>query len=45
MGDFLKLMSTIKVTGSKSAKERAATVAKFGRFFMGQLWNTYGPEL
>lgn len=45
MGDFLKLMSTIKVTGSKSAKDRAATVAKFGRFFMGQLWNTYGPEL
>lgn len=43
MGDFLRLMSTIKVTGSKSAKERAATAAKFGRFFMGELWNTYGP--
>lgn len=45
MGDFLKLMSTIKVTGTKSAKERTAATAKFGRFFMGQLWNTYGPEL
>jgi cholesterol oxidase len=45
MGDFLKLMSTVKVTGTKSAKERTATVAKFGRFFMGQLWDTYGPEI
>ena len=45
MGDFLKLMSTIKVTGAKSAKERAATVTKFGSFFMGELWETYGPEI
>ena len=45
MGDFLKLMSTIKVTGAKSAKDKAAAVAKFGRFFMGELWDTYGPEI
>jgi len=45
MGDFLKLMSTIKVTGAKSAGQRAMTVAKFGRFFMGELWNIYGPDL
>lgn len=44
MGDFLKLMSTVKVTGTKSAKERAAAVARFGSFFMGELWETYGPE-
>lgn len=45
MGDFLKLMSTIRVTGTRSAGERAAAVAKFGRFFMGELWDIYGPEL
>lgn len=45
MGDFLKLMSTIKVTGAKSAAQRAETVAKFGGFFMGELWDIYGPAL
>lgn len=45
MGDFLKLMSTIKVTGTRSAKDSAAAVARFGSFFMGELWETYGPEI
>lgn len=45
MGDFLKLMSTIKVTGTRSAVERATAVAKFGQFFMGELWDIYGPNL
>lgn len=44
MGDFLKLMSTIRVSGAKTAAERAATVTKFGTFFMGELWDIYGPE-
>jgi hypothetical protein len=45
MGDFLKLMSTIKVTGTRSAKDKAEAVAKFGKFFMGELWDIYGPDL
>lgn len=45
MGDFLQLMSTIKVTGTKSKAAQAAAVAKFGSFFMGELWDIYGPEL
>jgi len=45
MGDVLKLMSTIKVTGTRSAKDKAEVVAKFGKFFMGELWDIYGPEL
>lgn len=45
MGDFLKLMSTIKVTGARSAKQRAEAVSEFGRFFMGELWDIYGPAL
>ncbi|NKB54835.1 MAG: hypothetical protein GKS00_00705 [Alphaproteobacteria bacterium] len=44
MGDFLRLMSTIKVTGTKSKAAQAAAVAKFGSFFMGELWDIYGPE-
>src|SRR3546814_12109064 len=45
MGDFLRLMSTVKVTGSKSARQRAATVARFGHFSMGRLCATSTPEL
>ena len=45
MGDLLELMSTIKGNGAKSAKERAKAVAKFGSFFMGELWETYGAEM
>lgn len=45
MGDFMKLMSTIRVTGTRSAADKAAAVAKFGQFFMGELWDIYGPEL
>ncbi|MEQ8355890.1 MAG: hypothetical protein RH942_10175 [Kiloniellaceae bacterium] len=45
MGDFLKLMSTVKVTGAKNARDKAAAVARFGRFFMGELWEIYGPEI
>lgn len=43
MGDFLRLMSTIRVTGTTSAARQAEAVARFGRFFMGELWSVYGP--
>jgi len=43
MGDFLKLMSTIKVTGTRSTELRAKAVARFGKFFMGELWDIYSP--
>lgn len=45
MVDFTKLMSTIRVTGTDDAADKAAAVAKFGRFFMGELWDTYGIEM
>lgn len=44
IGDFLRLISTITVTGTDSKMEQAAAVAKFGKFFMGELWDTYSPE-
>ena len=35
----------MRVTGTDDPLERAATVAEFGQFFMGELWDTYGPEM
>ncbi len=42
--DLAALLSTVRVTGADGAGERAATVAKFGAFFLGELWETYGIE-
>lgn len=42
--DLNDLLSTVRVTGSDSGVDKAATLAKFGNFFMGELWDTYGPE-
>lgn len=39
--DLIKLVSTVKVTDAGSGTDKVATIAKFGRFFMGELWDTY----
>ncbi len=39
--DLIKLISTVKVTNAESGTDKVATIAKFGRFFMGELWDTY----
>lgn len=44
MGDLLDLLATVRVRGTDSAAEIAATITRFGTFFMGELWETYGAE-
>lgn len=39
--DLLKLVSTVTVKNAHSNIDKAATVAKFGQFFMGELWDSY----
>jgi predicted acylesterase/phospholipase RssA len=39
--DLLKLVSTVTVTNANSNIDKVATVAKFGQFFMGELWDSY----
>lgn len=38
---LLALVSTMRVMNAGSPAEEAETVLKFGRFFMGDLWDTY----
>ena len=45
MLDLAELLSTVRVTGTEAPLEIAATVTKFGSFFLGELWDTYGPRL
>lgn len=40
--DFLKELTTLRVTGAQNTAQRLSTAAKFGKFFAGVLWDTYG---
>jgi len=40
--DFAKQMTTMAVTGAKDNKERLEGLARFGGYFAGSLWETYG---
>ncbi|HYW11016.1 MAG TPA: patatin-like phospholipase family protein [Longimicrobium sp.] len=41
-GDFATVLKGIHVTGADGLGERAAAIARFGKFFSGELWDTYG---
>ncbi|MFN0214953.1 MAG: GMC family oxidoreductase N-terminal domain-containing protein [Saprospiraceae bacterium] len=43
--DFLKQMTTMKVTGSSSLLQSLQVQLKFGKFFAGTLFDTYGGLL
>jgi cholesterol oxidase len=40
--DFRRQLSTMEVTGARGLGERLETLGRFGRFFAGILWDTYG---
>jgi predicted acylesterase/phospholipase RssA len=42
--DLIKLLGTVEVPNAGPV-QRAETLAKFGKFFMGELWNTYAKHL
>ena len=43
MAGFLKMLTSINVTSAHSVANTADTLFHFGRFFLGELWDTYGP--
>jgi predicted acylesterase/phospholipase RssA len=44
MRDFLKQLTTFRTQGPTTA-DRAAALGRFGKFFMGDLWEVYAREL
>jgi hypothetical protein len=42
--DFAKVLSNLRVIDADGASDKAATLAKFGRFFAGNLWESYVAE-
>ncbi|MCP5151458.1 MAG: hypothetical protein H6983_03950 [Ectothiorhodospiraceae bacterium] len=43
--DLMELLATVRVTGASSPLDIAVTLARFGNFFMGELWQTYAPRV
>ncbi|HEV2851360.1 MAG TPA: hypothetical protein VHC97_01000 [Thermoanaerobaculia bacterium] len=42
---LIHLVSTIEAPGASSFTEKSEAIAKFGRFFLGELWDTYVRHL
>jgi hypothetical protein len=42
--ELVSLVKSMRVTNSNGVADQAAVVAKFGKFFLGQLWGTYGSS-
>jgi choline dehydrogenase-like flavoprotein len=41
MADLLAMIPTMHATNTTSPEQAAETVAKFGKFFLGEIWETY----
>jgi hypothetical protein len=41
MTDLLAMIPTMHATNAKSPTEAAETTARFGKFFLGEIWDTY----
>jgi predicted acylesterase/phospholipase RssA len=42
--DLLAMIPTMHATNTTSAKQAAETVSKFGKFFLGEIWDTYAHK-
>jgi len=42
--DLIAMTATFRSINSKSAVDSYEALSKFGRFFMGELWDIYGPK-
>src|SRR5260221_9269403 len=40
--DFLKQMTTVRILNAENRKQELAAIARFGSFFAGILWESYG---
>jgi hypothetical protein len=43
--ELAKMVGTMHATGTDSLPEQAKAMARFGKFFMGDLWDTYISKL
>ena len=42
--ELTKLVSTMRVTNADSLSDKTKALFDFGKFFLGELWDSYGPK-
>ena len=45
VAQLTKLVSTMRVTNADSLSDKTKALFDFGKFFLGELWDTYGPKM
>jgi hypothetical protein len=43
--DLIHMLGTVSAPGAGGAAQSAAAIGRFGRFFLGQMWDSYGLHL
>lgn len=45
IADLIRMLGTVSTPGAPDSAQSAVAIARFGRFFLGQLWDSYGAHL
>jgi hypothetical protein len=45
VGALIRMLGTVQVMNAGTPAKKAEALMRFGRFFLGELWDTYGPHL
>jgi predicted acylesterase/phospholipase RssA len=43
--DLIRMLGTVSTPGAPGPAQSAAAIARFGHFFLGQMWDSYGAHL
>lgn len=43
--DLIRLVSTMRVINADDAADKVVTIGKFGKFFLGELWDSYAKHV
>jgi cholesterol oxidase len=45
VADLIRMLGTVTTPGAADAAQSAVAIARFGQFFLGQMWDSYGVHL
>jgi predicted patatin/cPLA2 family phospholipase len=45
VADLIRMLGTVGTPGAADAAQAAGAIARFGHFFLGQMWDSYGVHL
>jgi hypothetical protein len=45
LGELIRMLGTIRVHNARSRSDAVAAIVRFGKFFLGEMWDSYGIHL